>query len=179
VLSSLDNFPIEWSDQCAVVRLPAEIDILNADQVSDTLLAVLNRGIAVLVADLTDTTFCSCAGITAVLRADRRARANGAQIRVATRSPAVLRLLALTGVDHLIEVFDSAADARDGLLVREGRRLHGTAADFGDHLAGNLPKLDIPVLGGGAQQAKRLGLGTPPLAHDDPDGLVDHGAGSQ
>ncbi len=110
-MASLENFPIDWAGQQAVVTLPAEIDICNADQVSDTLLAVLNRGVSMLVADMTGTTFCACAGITALIRAHQRATANRALFRVVATVPIVLRVMELTGVDYVIPVFGTVTTA--------------------------------------------------------------------
>jgi len=110
-MASLENFPVLWAGSHAVVALPAEIDISNADLVSDTLLAVLNRGVGTLVADMSATTFCSCAGVTALVRAQHRASANQARLRVVAIAPIVLRVLALTGVDYLIPVFGTVAAA--------------------------------------------------------------------
>jgi anti-sigma B factor antagonist len=110
-VASLDNFPIAWTAGSAVVSLPAEIDILNAEDVRDTLLAVLNRGVSLLIIDMTGTTFCACAGVGAVARAYLRARANGGQVRLAARAPIVRRMLALTGVDRIVPVFDTVGDA--------------------------------------------------------------------
>ena len=45
-----------------IVRLPSEIDFLNAPAVSDSLLAVLNYGAAGVIADMTCTRFCDAAG---------------------------------------------------------------------------------------------------------------------
>lgn len=113
-MASLENFPVRWAGPQAVVALPPEVDISNADLVSDTLLAVLNRGVGTLVADMTGTTFCACAGVAALMRAQQRAAANRAEIRVATATPIVLRVLTLTGVDRMVPVFATVADALAG-----------------------------------------------------------------
>lgn len=110
-MASLDNFPIEWAHPLAVVRLPDEIDIANAEAVRDTLLAILNQGIDTLVIDMTGTTFCSCAGASAVARAHQRASASRAGVLLATRTSIVRRVLAITGVDRLVPVFDSVEAA--------------------------------------------------------------------
>jgi anti-sigma B factor antagonist len=110
-VGSLENFPVRLTGPCAVVSLPGEIDIGNAGQITDTLLAVLNRGVTTLVADMTATTFCACAGASALARAHQRAAANQAQLRVAATAPAVRRILVLTGVDRLVPMFDSVAAA--------------------------------------------------------------------
>jgi anti-anti-sigma factor len=115
-VASLDNFPIEWAHPVAVVTMPDEIDIVNAEDIRDTLLAVLNQGITTLIIDLTGTSFCACAGASAFARAQLRAGASGGQVRLVTRTPIVLRLLALTGVDRLMPVFDSLGAARPGVI---------------------------------------------------------------
>jgi anti-sigma B factor antagonist len=111
-VASLDNFPVDWDHPVAVVTMPDEIDIANAEDVRDTLLAVLNQGITTLIVDLTQTTFCACSGAAAFARAQQRARASGGQVRLVARAPIVRRLLAITRVDHLIPVYDSLSAAR-------------------------------------------------------------------
>jgi anti-anti-sigma factor len=110
-VGSLDNFPVEWAEPLAIVHLPAEIDAGNAEQVRDTLLAVLNRGISNLVIDMTLTTFCAVAGASAIARAHQRALASGAQILVAAPEPIVRRVLAIAGIDRLVPVFPTVAAA--------------------------------------------------------------------
>jgi anti-anti-sigma factor len=116
---------VHWAHRLAIVRLPAEIDLCNAEQVRDTLLAVLNTDVPTLIADMTATTFCGCDGVGAIVRAHQRAQAAGAEIRLATRTPIVLRLLSLTYVDRLVPVFDSvhaAWPADAGPAPQPGRR---------------------------------------------------------
>jgi anti-anti-sigma factor len=110
VAAPLESFPIRWAGPLAIVTLPAEVDALVADQVRDTLLAVLTRGVAVLIVDMAATTSCSCPGAGAVARAHQRATACGAQVRVAA-SATVRHRLAITGIDRLVPVFDSVSDA--------------------------------------------------------------------
>ena len=107
--------PVTWSDRTAVVTLPVEIDATNADAVREALLSVLNAGAAGLVVDMTATTFCDSAGITALVRAARRADANGATMRLAVTAPPVLRVFNLIGIDRVIEIYPSADAARASL----------------------------------------------------------------
>jgi anti-sigma B factor antagonist len=106
-----ERFPVAWLGEAAVLTLPAEIDICNAEQVREELLSLLNRGPAVLIVDMADTTFCDSAGVNALVRAHKRATANGAQIRLVVTSPGVQRVLAITGVDRLIPVHPALAAA--------------------------------------------------------------------
>jgi anti-anti-sigma factor len=104
----------------AVVTLPSEIDVRNDGHVQATLAHALGDGTAVLVADATGTTFCGCCGAHALVRTHHQAAATGAQLRVAA-SPAVLRMLELTGADHVLDTYPSLDTAlADGRAT--GRR---------------------------------------------------------
>ena len=118
-----ERFPLEWSGQVAVVTVTGEIDIINAEGLRDALLTALNAGAAGLVADMTSTTFLDSAGITALVRATRRASATDATVRLAVTAPPVLRVLSLVGLDRLIEVYPSRADALASLPDQAGRGL--------------------------------------------------------
>jgi anti-sigma B factor antagonist len=106
-----EHCAVLWVGQVAVVSLPAEIDISNADQVREDLLSTVNRGAALLVADMSATTFCDSAGVNALVRAFKRATASASGMRLVVSAPAVQRILAITGVDHLIDMYPSVAAA--------------------------------------------------------------------
>ena len=102
-----ERFPVAWLGEAAMITLPEEIDISNSEQVREELLSLLNRGPAVLIVDMAETTFCDSAGVNALVRAHKRATANGAEIRLVVASLGVGRVLAITGVDRLIPVYPS------------------------------------------------------------------------
>jgi anti-sigma B factor antagonist len=104
---------LERPPLAVVVTLPAEIDISNDGLVEDELTSALSDGLAVLVADGTRTTFCASAGMSALLRAHRQAEAAGTQLRLVA-SPAVRRILELTGADQVLDTYPSLADALAG-----------------------------------------------------------------
>lgn len=106
-----EHFPVLWLGQAAVVSLPVEVDITVADQVREDLLSVLNRGPAALIVDMAGTTFCDSAGVHALVRAHKRAAASRADMLLVVTAPAVQRVLAITGVDRLIAVSPSVAEA--------------------------------------------------------------------
>jgi anti-anti-sigma factor len=118
-----ERFAVEWSGQVAVVTVAGEIDITNAEGLRDALLSALNAGAAGLIADLTATTFLDSAGIAALVRASRRATATEAALRLAVTAPPVLRVLSLVGLDRLIEVYPSLADAMASLPNQISRGL--------------------------------------------------------
>jgi anti-anti-sigma regulatory factor len=86
-----------------VVTLPPEIDIANAGQVQASLMAAVESGARLVIAEMSGTTFCDVQGARAIIGAGDAATAAGNMLHVqgAGRLPhKVLTLLgarALTG----------------------------------------------------------------------------------
>jgi anti-sigma B factor antagonist len=104
-----EHYPVLWIGRTAVMSLPVEIDITNADRVREDLLSVLNQGAVLLIADLSRTTFCDSAGVGAWARSFRRAKASQSDMRLVVGTLAVQRVLALTGIDRLLDIYPSVA----------------------------------------------------------------------
>ena len=119
-----ERIAVLWSGDTAVARMPEEIDVTVADEVRETLLEVLNQGASALILDMTRTMFCDSAGVSALVRAHRRATACHADLRLATQSPAVLRVFTLVGLTQVIEVCPDvpAALAARRLAARPERK---------------------------------------------------------
>ena len=111
---SQERYPVLWIGQVAVVTLPPEIDVTNADMVREELASVLNQGAALLIADLSKTSFCDSAGVSALVRTFRRAATSESSMRLVVSTPAVERVLSITGVDRLLETFPSVAASLAG-----------------------------------------------------------------
>lgn len=124
-----DAYPVRWAGQQAVVRLPELIAVSNAGQIREELLAVINRGAAELIADMTATTSCDHAGADALARAHQRAVLVGAELCLVVSAPVVRRVLAFSGLDRLVSVYPSleAAAAKQELLDRIVHNLFSTA----------------------------------------------------
>lgn len=119
--------PVVWVGRAAVVKLPVEVDVSNADQVRQDLVTLAEQGAALVIADMSATTFCDSAGVTALVRAVRKANASGTGLRVAASAPGVTRVLAITGVDRLIGIYPSVAAAMAGPgneTARQGHAAH-------------------------------------------------------
>jgi anti-sigma B factor antagonist len=100
-----------WIGRVAVMRLPAEVDISNAVQVRQDLLTCVAQDASLVIADMSATTFCDSAGVKALVHAAQKASASSTRLRVAASAPTVTRVLAITGVNRLIEVYPSVAAA--------------------------------------------------------------------
>ena len=109
-----ERYPVLWIGQVSVVTLPAEIDVTNADATREELLAVLDQGAALLVADMSRTVFCDSSGVSSLVRVFRHAATSGAAMRLVVSTPAVQRVLSITGVDRLVDVYPSVAASLAG-----------------------------------------------------------------
>lgn len=94
-----------------VVSAPAEVDVSNADELRQFLLACAEEGHPVLVVDMSETAFCDSTGLHQLVRAHKRAIAAGGEVRLVIGTPTVLRLFAIVGIDGFFPIFNSLDDA--------------------------------------------------------------------
>ena len=99
--------PVAWEGRRAVMTFPEHVDMSNAAQIREQLLAVFDRGAAVVIADMSATVWCDYVGVDAVARACQQATVRRAELRLVATSPAVRRLLAAEGLDRLVPVYSS------------------------------------------------------------------------
>ena len=102
-----DLFSVEWTGRQAIVAFPGHVGVSNVDQLRDRLLSVINRGPAVLIADMTDTASCDHLAVEAVARACQRAAIGGTQVRLVVTAPVVRRVLSIEGLDRLVSIYPS------------------------------------------------------------------------
>ena len=93
-----------------VVTAPEEIDITTAYRLRAAL-AAATRGPATVIVDMTRTHACDTAGLHVLVRAHRRALAQGGGLWLVMPSPEVRRLFAITGLDRVIKRFSSLDEA--------------------------------------------------------------------
>ena len=100
--------------ELVIVRLPPELDIVNAEAVCKQLCSACTHGVTVVIADLTTTTFCDCFAIGRLVRAHQFAADHDAQLRLAVSHQAVFRIVELTGPGQLLPVYPGLAEALAG-----------------------------------------------------------------
>jgi anti-sigma B factor antagonist len=98
---------LEHPAEPVIVRLPAEIDMANAEHVGEQLRSALTPGAAVVIADLTPTVFCDSAGARQLALAHDYARAHDAQIRFVIPDRDLLHVLTVTGLDQVLPIYPS------------------------------------------------------------------------
>jgi anti-sigma B factor antagonist len=108
---SSGHLPVDWRGPLAVVAMPEEIDMANNSEVADDLMATLDQQPAVLVVDMSRTTFCDSGGVRAVVLAHRKAAASGVEVRLVIASPAVRQVFSIVGAERLVEMHTDLASA--------------------------------------------------------------------
>jgi anti-anti-sigma factor len=106
-------YPLDFVRGVPVVTAPEEIDAVNADGLLVALLEQAAHGRATFVVDLTRTRFCDTAGLNVLVRAHKRALAEGGELRLVIPSVHVLRAFAVAGVDRVIPHFATVDEALD------------------------------------------------------------------
>ena len=96
----------------AVVSAPAEIDILNAEQLRTILREAGRRGHARVVVDMTGTRFCDSEGFSVLIGAHKWALAEGGGLRLVIPSSShVFRVFRAIGLGRFIPRFASLEEA--------------------------------------------------------------------
>lgn len=132
-----DTIPVQWTLRGAVVRLPGEIDAVNCEQVRIALNETLRAVPAVLVADMTCTTFCASDGLRVLMQAHRAAQRAESALRIAGMNPRIGRIVTLIGAGEILDVYPSTEAAfagRHSPVDTEMSKLAAGALTTGMHL---------------------------------------------
>jgi anti-sigma B factor antagonist len=106
------SFPVEMVDGgVPIVAAPEEIDTANAAGLRAALLQAAVHGNGTLVVDMSQTQFCDSAGLLVLVRAHKRAQAEGGEVLLVISAATVLRVLAITGIERMIPNFSTLEEA--------------------------------------------------------------------
>jgi anti-sigma B factor antagonist len=109
-----------------VVSVAGEIDIATAAQFRERLASVIGGGARRVVVDLSRVTFMASAGVAVLMGMHRVLAGQSGSLVVAAPSPAVGRVLSLVGLDQVVPVTGSVAEAA-ARWASEGVESPGTA----------------------------------------------------
>jgi anti-sigma B factor antagonist len=89
----------------AIVRVKprGEIDFANRDLLDAQIAELWDSGWATVVLDLSEVTFLDSSGLQVLMAHHHRAARTGSRFAIADGSPMVSRVLALTGLDRVLE----------------------------------------------------------------------------
>jgi anti-anti-sigma factor len=87
----------------ARVKLEGELDLNGVDAVTHEFDGLGERDVDTVLADASGLTFLDSSGLRALLTGRETLRAKGVQLRVVDPSPAIARLLDMTGTRSMLE----------------------------------------------------------------------------
>jgi anti-sigma B factor antagonist len=99
-------------DRVKVVRVQGEVDAATAPRMGETLNRLLGKGERVVL-DLRDVDFMDLHGLAVMMRATRRARADGGSFTIARPAPCVRRLIELVHAETDLRILPDGTDPLD------------------------------------------------------------------
>ena len=96
----------------SVVRVQGEVDAATAPRVGETVNRLLSRGRRVVL-DLQDVDFMDLHGLAVMMRATRRARADGGSFAIARPAACVRRLVELVHAEGEVPILPDGTDPRN------------------------------------------------------------------
>jgi anti-sigma B factor antagonist len=98
-----------------VVRAHGELDLYVAPEFKRRLAKTIEAGKTRIVVDLTDAAFMDSTALGVLIGALKRLRVRGGALAVASEQPTILRILELTGMDQVLDLYSTAGEALAGL----------------------------------------------------------------
>jgi len=99
------------SGEWMVLTVGGEVDLNTAPQLKERINGLIAQGNTNLVVDLEGVEFMDSTGLSALVSGLMRTNEGGGGLAVVCTRPQVLRLLALTGLDQVLKVHSSVAEA--------------------------------------------------------------------
>jgi anti-sigma B factor antagonist len=107
-------------DLCLIVRVCGEMDYQTAPFFRARLGDEISQGQRCVVLDLSEVSFCDSAGLNVLLWAWRQTGGARAVLVLACVPKDLRRVLAMTGADSLLSVYDTVAEAEAEMAVGGG-----------------------------------------------------------
>ena len=100
-------------DATHVVSVRGEIDIFTAPEFKERISSAIDAGRDLVVVDLGGTTFIDSSSLGVLISAHRRLSGRDGRLVIACDVPAVLNTFKITGLDGVLEIVKTRADALD------------------------------------------------------------------
>jgi len=96
--------------QGVVLELQGEVDVASSGQLRERLRTVARTGATRILVDLADVTFIDSIAMAAIVGAQRRLPPDG-RLALVAHHPYVLLVLEAVGLQHVVHVFPTRAEA--------------------------------------------------------------------
>ncbi|MGY6023432.1 anti-sigma factor antagonist [Streptomyces spinosirectus] len=118
------TFSVDTVGDRLVVTVSGDLDLDSDQLLQKTLSDALDDATGGLELDLAGVDFCDCSALNVLLRVRHRAQEESKSLVLRASSPAVQRLLALSGTFPLFAAGSAEPDPTNGELAAENAQLH-------------------------------------------------------
>jgi anti-sigma B factor antagonist len=94
-----------------LLRARGELDLYAAPELKRRLASAIDAGKTRIVVDLTDAAFMDSTALGVLLGALKRLRVRDGALAVASEQPTILRILEVTGMNQVLDLYPTADDA--------------------------------------------------------------------
>jgi anti-sigma B factor antagonist len=104
-----------------VVHVQGQVDLYVAPDLKQRLLDAIDRADGRVIVDVTASTFLDSTALSTLFSAHRRASRRGGRVVLVNTNEDIARTLSITGLDAILDVVDSEAEARALLDADQSR----------------------------------------------------------
>ena len=123
------NVTTRSESQCTVVAAVGEVDVFTAPTLDEALSAAIGAGGGCIIVDLSGVDFLDSTGLSVLVKALKRIREAGGSLDVVVSADRVAKVFRLTGLDKVIPLHSSLADALGGSTASDGSGDDGSNYD--------------------------------------------------
>ena len=111
--ASIQTTPVvqPWMHSSIVMIVGTTRHLTTQHEARAALISAAADGYATVVVDLSQTAFCDSTGLNVLVRGHKRAAAEGGELRLVIGAASLLRIFSVTGVDRVIPIFTTLAEA--------------------------------------------------------------------
>ena len=108
---NLDLTVAELDPGIFVVTASGELDVWSAPKLDEQLQSLVHEAVGSLIVDLSAVPLIDSVVLGVLLRHSKRLRAAGKELVLVTDDPRTVRVIEITGLDHLFQMKPSLAEA--------------------------------------------------------------------
>jgi anti-sigma B factor antagonist len=105
------NVTVRKTDKAAVVAVAGEVDVYTSPLLQERLVEVLRGGSSSIVLDLSAVTFLDSTGLGVLITGLKRCRSADGDLVLVTTQPNVLKVLEITGLNDVFQIYELVDDA--------------------------------------------------------------------